>query len=94
MPGVETLVRTYTGDNQAGAAALYAEDAVRLADDGWVAVTQSWVAGEWPGAVWLVGALLVPFIVGIGILIMLAFLKPNRTLMVTYRRSREHDSAT
>ena len=87
MPPVnEVMVRTYAGKNQMDAARLYAEDAPNLASDGWVAVTVVWVADEWSTAAIALAALLV--LVGIGILILAAmvFIKPVRTLLVTYQR--------
>jgi hypothetical protein len=87
MPAVsEVMVRTYAGRNQMDAARLYAEDAPNLAADGWVAVTIVWVADEWStGAIALAAVLIL---VGIGILILAAmvFIKPMRTLLVTYQR--------
>ncbi len=80
------MVRTYAGKNQMDAARLYAEDAPNLATEGWVPVTQEWVADEWSFAAVAVAALLV--LVGIGIILLaaMAVIKPTRTLLVTYRR--------
>jgi hypothetical protein len=83
----EVVVRTYTGQGQGDAALMYAEDAPKMAVDGWVPVSQVWVAGEWPTSMWLLSSVLV--LVGIGILMLfaLALVKPTRTLLVTYGRS-------
>ena len=83
------MVRTYGGDTQAEVALLYAEDAPKMAADGWIPVSQAWVADEWPASMWILATVLV--IVGIGIVILfaMAFFKPRRTLMVTYARGME-----
>ncbi|MGH2445681.1 MAG: hypothetical protein ACRDGD_06550 [Candidatus Limnocylindria bacterium] len=83
---VEVMVRTYAGQNQAEAAALYGRDATALAVDGWVPITQTWVADEWPQSAYIAATLLVLLVIGIGLLILFAFIKPVRTLMVTYQR--------
>jgi hypothetical protein len=80
------MVRTYEGDNQEHAMVLYAEDAPKLAADGWVPVTQGWVADDWPMTAYIASAILVVFGIGIVLLVIFAFYKPVRTLMVTYHR--------
>jgi hypothetical protein len=87
----EVMLRTYAGNNQMEAARMYAEDAPGLASEGWVPVTQVWVADEWSTSAIALAAVLI--IVGIGIILLgiMVFIKPVRTLMVTYER--EHDSA-
>ena len=88
-PGVtEVMLRTYAGNNQMHAVRLYAEDAPGLASEGWVPVTQVWVADEWSAAAFALATVLV--IVGIGIIILgvMVFIKPVRTLLVTYERER------
>jgi hypothetical protein len=81
------MVRTYAGDNQLDASNRYAADAPSLAADGWVPVSMTWVADEWSTAAIAVAAVLI--LVGIGILLLagMLFIKPTRTLMVTYQRS-------
>jgi hypothetical protein len=83
----EVMVRTYGGNNQAEAVLLYAQDAPKLAADGWVPVTHGWVADDWPGSAYIAAAILV--VVGIGILLLILFsvYKPVRTLVVTYQRA-------
>ena len=88
MRGVgEVMIRTYAGNNQMHAAGMYAEDAPNLAAEGWVPVAQVWVADEWSTAAIALAAVLV--IVGIGIILLavMAFIKPTRTLLVTYQRA-------
>jgi CHASE3 domain sensor protein len=82
----EVMLRTNAGTNQMHAARLYAEDAPGLAAEGWVPVTQVWVADEWSTAAIALAAVLI--IVGIGIILLgiMVFIKPVRTLMVTYQR--------
>jgi len=82
----EVMVRTYGGNNQGEAVLLYAEDAPKLAADGWVPVTQGWVADDWPSSAYIASLILV--VVGIGILLLILFslYKPVRTLVVTYQR--------
>jgi hypothetical protein len=83
----EVMVRTYAGNNQAEAVLLYAQDAPTLAADGWVPLTQGWVADDWPSSAYIAAAILV--VVGIGILLLILFsvYKPVRTLVVTYQRT-------
>lgn len=83
---VEVLVRTYAGQNQPEAAALYGKDALGLAAEGWTPVTQVWVADDWPQMAYLGAALLVIVVIGILLLLVMALYKPVRTLMVTYER--------
>ncbi len=83
---VEIMVRTYAGNNQAEAAARFGEDAVKLATDGWAPVTQVWVADDWPQSAYIAAMILVIFVIGIFLLVAFSFIKPVRTLMVTYRR--------
>jgi hypothetical protein len=82
----EVMVRTYRGRNQAESAELFAEDAVKLADEGWVVAAQAWVEGDWSSGAYLVAAILVIFIIGIALLVLFGMYKPKRTLMVTYQR--------
>ena len=89
----EVMVRTYAGDNQWRASQLYAEDAPRLAEEGWIPVTQAWVADDWPMSAYVASALLVIVGIGIALLIVFAFYKPVRTLMVTYHRPSSAASA-
>jgi hypothetical protein len=84
---VEIMVRSYGGQNQGEAATRYAEDALRLADEGWVAVTQTWVADDWNPAAYIAALVLVIFVIGIFLLIVMALIKPTRTLLVTYQRA-------
>ncbi len=83
----EVMVRTYHGRNQGESVELYAEDAVKLADEGWVVAAQAWVEGEWSSQAYLVATILIVFIVGIFLLILFGIYKPKRTLMVTYHRA-------
>jgi hypothetical protein len=80
------MVRTYAGDNQQHALLLYAEDAPKLAADGWLPVTQGWVADDWPVSAYIAATILVIFAIGIALLLIFAFYKPVRTLVVTYQR--------
>jgi hypothetical protein len=82
----EVIVRTYSGQNQQEAAVLYAEDAPKLAADGWTPTTVVWVADDWSTLAFLAAAVLVIFVVGFFLLIVMALYKPVRTLMVTYVR--------
>ena len=86
-PPMEVMVRTYAGQNQPQAAALFAADAPNLAVEGWVPVTQVWVADDWPQTAYIAAAILVIVGIGIALLILFSLYKPVRTLMVTYQRS-------
>ena len=83
----EVMIRTYAGNNQMHAARMYAEDAPNLAAEGWAPVTQVWVADEWSTAAIALAAVLVLVGIGIILLAVMAFIKPMRTLMVTYERA-------
>ncbi|MGZ8804865.1 MAG: hypothetical protein ACXWZG_06145 [Microbacterium sp.] len=82
----EVMVRTYHGGNQAESAELYAEDAVKLAADGWVVASQTWVEGDWSAQAYWTATVLVIFVIGILLLLLFGIYKPKRTLMVTYER--------
>jgi hypothetical protein len=85
----EVMVRTYGGDNQWQASQLYAEDAPRLAAEGWVPVTQAWVADDWPTSAYIAATILVIVGIGIALLIVFSLYKPVRTIMVTYHRPEQ-----
>ena len=91
---IEVMVRTYAGQNQPEAAALFAADAPTLATDGWAPVTQVWVADDWPQSAYIAATLLVIVIIGFFLLMLFSFIKPVRTLMVTYQRSATTTPAT
>jgi hypothetical protein len=82
----EVMVRTYAGNNQWEAVQMYAQDAPKLAAEGWVPVTQGWVADDWPTSAYIAATILAIFVIGIALLLIFAFYKPVRTLVVTYRR--------
>ena len=82
----EVIIRTYAGDNQMHAARLYAEDAPDLSAEGWVPVTQIWVADEWPFSAFVIATILIVVGIGIIMLAVMAVIKPTRTLLVTYQR--------
>ena len=85
----EVMVRTYDGQNQQHAAVLYAEDAPKLAAEGWVPVTQVWVADDWPTSAYIAATILVVVGIGIALLIVFSLYKPVRTIMVTYHRPEQ-----
>jgi hypothetical protein len=82
----EVIIRTYAGDNQMHAARLYAEDAPDLSAEGWVPVTQIWVADEWPFSAFVIATILIVVGIRIIMLAVMAVIKPTRTLLVTYQR--------
>jgi hypothetical protein len=82
------LIRTYAGETQREAALLYAEDALQLAADGWIPISQVWVADEWPTSMWIIATILIVVGIGIVLLFAMAFFKPIRTLLVTYGDGR------
>jgi len=83
----EVMLRSYTGETQQEAAVLYAEDAPNAAADGWMPISQVWLAGEWPTSYWIIATVLVFVGIGIVFLFLLAVFKPDRTLLVTYGRT-------
>jgi hypothetical protein len=80
------MVRTYAGQNQPEAATLFAADAPNLAVEGWVPVTQVWVADDWPQSAYIAASILVIAGIGIALLIVFSLYKPVRTPLVTYQR--------
>jgi hypothetical protein len=84
-----TIVRTYTGGQQADANVKFQRDAAELAQRGYAPTTQSWAQGQWGCGAFLVAALLVFIFVGILVFLYLLIVKPDGTLTVTYQRREE-----
>lgn len=79
------VVRTYRGRQQGDVVATYTADAEALAARGYEPVGQSWGDGQWDGTVFLVALILCLFGIGLLVLAYMAIIRPNGTLMVTYR---------
>jgi hypothetical protein len=80
------IVRTYKAKSQEAAAQKFQADAVHLAAQGYVPITQSWAQGSWGCGAFLVALLLAIVLIGILIFIYMILVKPDGTLTVTYQR--------
>jgi len=89
----KTVVKTYTG-KQTEATKLYEEDAVRMSEDGYFPVSQSYHPGTWGCGAFIIAVLAGFLIIGIIALIYMLIVKPAGTLTVTYefREERFHSS--
>ena len=81
--GEQIIVKTYTG-SQAEATKSFQADAVRMADQGYFPVFQSWGPGRWRSGAFIAALLLCFLIVGIPALIYMLIVTPNGALTVTY----------
>jgi hypothetical protein len=81
--GEQIIVKTYTG-SQAEATKSFQADAVRMADQGYFPVFQSWTPGRWRSGVFIAALLLCFLIVGIPALIYMLIVTPDGALTVTY----------
>ena len=77
------IIRTYKG-SQSGAAQAFQQDAVRLAAQGYVPVSQVWAQGSWGCGAFLVALVLCVVLIGILVFIYMLLVKPAGTLTVTY----------
>jgi hypothetical protein len=82
-PVPRTLVRQYHGGVQE-ANGLFRYDAARLAEQGYVPISQDYVQGSYGCGAFLVALLLCIILVGILIFIFMLIVKPAGTLTVTY----------
>jgi hypothetical protein len=78
------VVRTYVAKSQQEAAVQFQQDAVNMAAAGYYPINQIWTPGSWSSAAWIVGLILLIFLIGIFVLILLLVVKPDGTLTVTY----------
>jgi hypothetical protein len=78
------IVRQYFGRTQDDAVARYAADAVELAGQGYLPVSQSWAYGQWPTLLIVLSVILCIFIVGFLLVALMLISKPDGTLAVTY----------
>jgi hypothetical protein len=81
--GEQIIVKTYTG-SQAEATKSFQADAVRMADQGYFPVFQSWAPGRWRSGAFIAALLLCFLVVGIPALIYMLIVTPNGALTVTY----------
>lgn len=84
MSHAGTIVRVYTGKQQADANAAFARDAQQLAGNGYYPTTQSWAQGQWGCGAWLVALALCLLLVGLLVFVYMLIVKPTGTLTVTY----------
>jgi hypothetical protein len=80
------VVRTYRGRQQGDVVATYVADAEALGASGYEPIGQSWGDGQWDGASFLFALILCLFGIGLLLLAYMAIIRPNGTLVVTYRR--------
>lgn len=79
------VIRTYRGHDQAAAVRAYVTDAANLAARGYEPVGQSWGDGQWDGVLFVIAVVLSLFGVGLIVLAYMAVMRPDGTLLVTYR---------
>lgn len=79
------IVRTYRGHEQAAAVHAYVADAASLEAQGYAPVSQSWGDGQWDGALFVLAVVLSLFGIGLIVLAYMAVMRPDGTLLVTYR---------
>jgi len=84
--GDQVLVRTYSERRLDRTLMAYGDDAVRLAREGYVPVTSTYIQGEWSWVMVVLAAVLIVFLVGIPILLVMIATRPPGTLVVTYSR--------
>ena len=78
------VVEVYKGRNIQDATAKFQQDAMALAESGYVPTSQSWAQGSWGCGAFLVALVLAFVLVGILIFIYMLLVKPEGTLTVTY----------
>lgn len=86
-PEVPTVVREYRG-SLAAATAAFEHEAPALAAAGYTPVREDYTPGSWSRGQYLLAILLIPLVIGIVMLIYLAFNAPEGTLAVTFRWRR------
>ena len=80
----KTIVKSYSGSQEL-ASKWFQRDAIKLSEQGYTPVTQSWSAGSYGGGMFIL-ALILCSIFGIGIImfIYMLLIKPHGLLSVTY----------
>ena len=81
------LVRTYQGRSQRDVVVRYMRDAQDLAVRGYEPVSQSWGDGQWDVALFLLALILSLFGIGLVLLAYMAIIRPEGTLVVTFRQA-------
>jgi hypothetical protein len=89
----ETIVRTYSGHQQADANTKFVAEAERLGAAGYAPSTQSWAAGQYGCGSFLIAVLLMIVLVGFLVFIYMLVVKPDGTLTVTYQRKAHAPAA-
>jgi len=84
--GKDVIVRVYKGRQQHDATNAFQKDAAKLAQQGYVPVSQSWAQGQWGCGAFLVAIVLFVVLIGILVFIYMLLVKPEGTLTVTYHR--------
>lgn len=79
------VIRSYGGAAQRDVVADYVRDAEALAARGYEPVGQSWGDGQWDGLAFLVALILCLFGIGLILLAYMAIVRPEGTLLVTFR---------
>jgi hypothetical protein len=81
----QIIVKTYRG-SQSAAMAAFQRDANKLAAEGYVPITQTWLPGTYGCLSFLVALLLCVIVIGLIIFVYMLIVKPDGTLSVTYSR--------
>jgi len=85
----QVIVKTYNG-NQATANELYQKDALKMADQGYVPISQSWAPGAYGCGSFIIAFLLCFILIGFIIFFYMLFVKPNGALSVTYELRKDN----
>jgi hypothetical protein len=78
------IVRTYHG-TQGSATAAFRRDAEKLAQQGYVPMSQVWAPGSWGCGAFAIALLLCLLLIGFLIFIYMLIVKPGGVLTVTYQ---------
>lgn len=81
-PGM-TMTRRYRGSYNE-ATEVFERDRQQLAGQSWVAVSQSYVPGQWGTGAWVAAFALLILVIGIIVLAYMIAVKPDGELVVTY----------
>ena len=82
----QVILKEYQGGKEATAAALFKNDSVKLAAQGYFPTSQSWAPGRWEPRAFLLALLLCFIFIGFLVFIYMLVVKPEGTLTVTYQR--------
>ena len=82
-PNKNIIVKNYQGNSES-ATRKFQKDSVKMAEQGYFPVSQSWTPGTYGFGCFIVAVLLVLFVIGVLVFIYMLVVKPEGTLTVTY----------